>query len=170
MSFHSPPRLDPRRPTRSTARPGQRHSLTPATSASTTCASRRVHGSRARRRSRKMSESEIIPGTPVQFVHRTPVDMDGLIANVRWSSALGLPELRDFEYPREETLNIIANGPSARGAPLDGPTLAINGALKLFTDMGRAPTFWTACDPQPLVADFLRNPPEETVYLVASKC
>lgn len=72
-------------------------------------------------------------------------------------------------------LTVIANGPSARDFDLmhglDGPTLAINGALKLFTDKGLAPDYWVACDPQECVAEFLpENPPHNTTYLVASKC
>lgn len=80
---------------------------------------------------------------------------------------LGLPEADADPKP---TLRIVANGPSAREAPLDGPTLALNGALGLFTAQGLAPTYWAACDPQPLVADFLADAPDETIYLVASKC
>ncbi len=100
-----------------------------------------------------------------------PADGDTLRANVRHALGLGLPELRDFEYPRGESLNVVANGPSALQAPLVGPTVAVNGALKLFTDRGLAPTYWIACDPQELVVDFLGDdPPQETVYLVASKC
>jgi hypothetical protein len=71
-------------------------------------------------------------------------------------------------------LTVIANGPSALRvdlADIDGLTLALNGALKLFLDRGLAPTYWAACDPQALVADFIPdNPPKKTVYLVASKC
>jgi hypothetical protein len=116
-----------------------------------------------------MGES-FTPGAPVIFQQHAPAGADQLVRNVRHALSLGLPELRDFEYPREETLSIIANGPSAREAPLEGVTLALNGALRLFTDRGLAPTFWAACDPQPLVAEFLKDAPEDTVYLVASKC
>lgn len=111
-----------------------------------------------------MSGGEII------FDIKTPLDDGTLAEHVRHALTLKLPELRDFEYPFEGDLTVIANGPSGRKGPLDGKTLAINGALKLFTDRGLAPTYWIACDPQELVADFLDNAPDETTYLIASKC
>lgn len=110
------------------------------------------------------------PLTAVEFIVSTPVSDDGLIENVRHALGLQLAELRDFEYPWNGPLTVVASGPSARNAPLEGKTLALNGALRLFTDCGRAPTYWAACDPQELVADFLDAPPESTTYLVASKC
>ncbi len=106
----------------------------------------------------------------VEFEVLTPVSDDVLIANVHHALSLGLSELRDYEYPWNGALRVVANGPSARRAELDGKTLAINGALGLFTKSGRVPTYWIACDPQELVADFLDNPPMSTTYLIASKC
>ncbi len=100
----------------------------------------------------------------------TPLDGAALLDHVTRAAWLGLPELTDCLYPRRGTLRVITNGPSALRAPLDGPTLAINGALRLFTMQDRAPTYWAACDPQELVADFLEKPPADTHYLVASKC
>jgi hypothetical protein len=35
----------------------------------------------------------------IAFDVRVPVDDAGLVANVRHALSLGLPELRDFEYP-----------------------------------------------------------------------
>jgi hypothetical protein len=73
-------------------------------------------------------------------------------------------------------LTVIANGPSAKTVDLryltrETNTLAVNGSLKLFLDQGVSPTYWVACDPQELVADFLPdNPPEYTQYFIASKC
>lgn len=101
---------------------------------------------------------------------KLPADDETLAAHIRHALGLGLPELRDFEYPRSEELRVVANGPSAIRAPLDGVTVAVNGALRLFTVQRLAPTYWIACDPQELVADFLNEAPEETIYLVASKC
>ncbi len=105
---------------------------------------------------------------PVTFKAVVPVD---LRANVRHALSLGLPEL---EWPsrREGCVRIVANGPTAALAPRDRalPTLAVNGALASRVALGVPPTFWAACDPQALVTDFLLEPPEETVFLVASKC
>lgn len=99
----------------------------------------------------------------------TPGDGDMLRLHVQHALSLGLPELvsgPDAASP----IKIIANGPSALGADLGGDTLAVNGALGVFTRKGLAPTFWAACDPQELVADFLAEAPADTTYLVASKC
>lgn len=76
--------------------------------------------------------------------------------------------------PPRRRLAIIANGPSARDvdlAALTCPTLAVNGSINLFAAQGLAPTYWAACDPQAKVADLLPAwPPEDTIYLLASKC
>lgn len=109
------------------------------------------------------------PG-PIEFEIHLPVDDETIGRHIRSAIARGLPELREFEYPQDGPLKVIASGPSARLADLSGPTLAVNGALGLFTAQGQAPTYWAACDPQELVADFLAECPAETHYLVASKC
>lgn len=100
----------------------------------------------------------------VEFETKTPVTDEQVERNVAHALSLGLPEADAEPLP---LLRVIANGPSALQAPLDGPTLALNGALALFP---QGPTFWAACDPQPLVAEFLENPPTGTIYYVASKC
>lgn len=106
----------------------------------------------------------------IEFSAVTPCVQD-VPSHVAHALTLGLPEAD----VGGGALHLIANGPTARDydfgqAAVD--TLAINGALKLFTDRGLAPTYWCACDPQELVAlDFLSGDlPEETIYLVASKC
>ncbi len=100
--------------------------------------------------------------------------LDGAALREHTSVVLGhrLPELPEFTYPRSGTIRIVANGPSARSAPVEagGPTIAINGALDLFVRRDMAPTYWAACDPQELVVDFLADAPPHTEYLVASKC
>lgn len=105
----------------------------------------------------------------VSFDIQTPATDDTLGAHIAHALSLGLPECDDQPL---KTLTVIANGPSASLYDFDssGPTLALNGALKLFTDRGKAPTYWACCDPQALVADFLIDPPLSTIYLVASKC
>ena len=106
----------------------------------------------------------------VEFEVRVPCDEETLISHVKSSLARNLPELTDGEF-KDDVLHIIANGPSALEAPLDGHVLALNGALKLCLSKGITPTYWAACDPQELVAEFIpNNPPEETTYLVCSKC
>lgn len=103
----------------------------------------------------------------VDFDIYTPCDNETLARHIEHSLSLGLPEADAHPLP---LLKVIANGPSARKADLSGCTLAVNGALKLFTDQGLAPTMWAACDPQELVADFLKDAPKSTHYYLASKC
>lgn len=102
----------------------------------------------------------------IEFAVSTP-QLD-LRSNIDHALSLGLPEA-DTNNKR---LGLIANGPSADlfGFPAQGVTMAVNGALSLFTTKHKAPSYWIACDPQEHVADFLTDIPEETIYLVASKC
>jgi hypothetical protein len=109
-------------------------------------------------------------GGIVQFDIQTPLNDTALRAHVQAALARGLDEV-EIMPPRKERMTIVANGPSALTAPLlCSPTLAVNNALRLFVDRGLAPNFWIASDPQECVAEFLRDAPFETVYLVASKC
>jgi len=102
---------------------------------------------------------------PVEFAIQTP-DVD-TASHVASSLARGLPSADDLIV--KDHLSVVANGPTALqlNAP-PGPLLAVNGALRLFTGCG--PTYWAACDPQQLVVNFLDDPPENTKYLIASKC
>lgn len=106
-------------------------------------------------------------GRVIEFAIQTPLDGEKIARHIAHAKALGLPEADGRPL---RTLRVVAAGPSARDAPLDGPTLALNGALSTFTAKGLAPTWWAACDPQERVADFLSHTPESTTYLVASKC
>jgi hypothetical protein len=112
------------------------------------------------------------PGRVVEFEIRTPLDAATIRAHVVSALSRGLIEVEVAPpRPGDERFTIVANGPSALGAPLTGtPTLAINNALRLFVERGLAPDYWIASDPQACVADYLRGAPRETVYLVASKC
>lgn len=105
----------------------------------------------------------------VIFDIQTPANADEIGANIAHARSLGLP---DADADPIRTLHVVANGPSAKlfDVARNVDTLAVNGAIKLFTDAGGYPTYWACCDPQALVADFLINQPEETIYLVASKC
>lgn len=103
----------------------------------------------------------------IEFDVRVPYPDDVLASRVAENVARGLPEARP-EPDKPGVLNIIANGPSARDALNEipyGPTLALNNALKLGT-----PTFWAGCDPQPIMASFVKDAPKGVTYYVASKC
>jgi hypothetical protein len=105
----------------------------------------------------------------VGFDAKLPVDAETCRQQIAVNIARGLPDIL-----KQRGLTIIANGPSAIGIDLraiKGPTLAVNGAIKLFVEQGLAPTYWAVCDPQAKVADFQPDdPPFDTTYLVASKC
>lgn len=109
------------------------------------------------------------PGTSIQFEVRTPVPQAQMRKNLAWALRQGFMQAPEAPE-RSEVVNIIANGPSALDAPLDGLTVALNGAMGLFRARGRSPTWWAACDPQGLVAGFVKDAPLQTTYLVASKC
>lgn len=108
----------------------------------------------------------------VHFDIQTPGTSEEVCANVRHALSLDLPRAHHMGLQSPTPLIVVANGPSAKQAPLDAPgAIALNGALKMFTDQGCAPQFWAACDSQAIVADFIPdNPPDSTIYLVASKC
>lgn len=104
----------------------------------------------------------------IEFDLQTPLNIDIIAGHVAHALSLGLPNTQTRKH-----LAIVANGPTAKAAPFGNfgmPTLALNGGLRQFVERGLAPTYWAACDPQELVADFLKDAPEETIYLVASKC
>jgi hypothetical protein len=118
---------------------------------------------------------------PITFQEMLPCDSAQIARNVAHALSLGLP---DADEGRLDVLNIVASGPSAAFADFEAigsgftgpvlaaqPVLAVNGALKMLLDRGIAPHFWAACDPQPLVADFVPDiPPVSTTYLICAKC
>ena len=106
------------------------------------------------------------PNAPVAFDIVVPTTNQALNDNVRHALTLGLQEADDRNMP----LNIVANGPSARGLKFKGMTMALNGAHNLPAFKRKGPDMWAACDPQELVADFVKRPKKRTTYLVASKC
>lgn len=103
---------------------------------------------------------------PIEFDVHTPLTKLIIAGHIAHALSLGLPEADGDEL---STLNIIANGPSARGQTFVGPCMALNGAINLFPE-DDPPFMWACCDPQELVADFLKNPSPKTTYIVASKC
>lgn len=90
-------------------------------------------------------------------------------ANVAACLERELPEVQP-QAAQLAALTILANGPSARRASFKSPVMALNGALSLFVADGGHPTYWAACDPGEVVAEFLIGAPEKTTYFVASRC
>lgn len=118
-------------------------------------------------------EPDEMTGKVIEFELKTPGTDEEIKANVIYALSLGFPEV---DSDRKH-LTVIANGPSAREGirelglgHLKGDTIALNGALTLFTDQGGYPTYWMGADSQPLMAEFVKDPPEQTTYLVASHC
>lgn len=89
-------------------------------------------------------------------------------ANVAHALSLGLPDVVQGAA-KSGDFHIYANGPSAKVAALQWPCMALNGAIGLFRGQV-PPTYWAAVDPQPMVADFVRDAPPWTTYLVGSRC
>lgn len=107
----------------------------------------------------------------LKFKHVGPLEDVVLQGHIAHAVGLGLPSA----LPYVRRLNIVANGPSARGMDLRFPAhediMALNGALGLMRAQGLLPDLWAACDPQALVADFLGDDPSPYVrYLLATKC
>ena len=104
----------------------------------------------------------------IEFVTETGIPDEVVRSNVRHALSLGLPTVQKGAV-RPETLHMYANGPSAKGASLQWPCMALNGALGLFEEMG--PTYWAAMDAGEIVASFVSSQwSDYTSYLVASKC
>ncbi len=112
---------------------------------------------------------EITPGSVIEFDYILPVGDEILGQQVADNLKRDIPDA----VPRRK-LTIIADGPSANDVDIrkiDGPILAVNRAINLFTAKGTSPTYWAACDAQELVARFLpERPPQETIYYVSSNC
>jgi hypothetical protein len=105
----------------------------------------------------------------MDFTIQTPKSDQRVPANIAHALGLGLPEIDTSE----RSLHIVANGPTAREFfrhRFFGDTMALNGALGVFVDHGRAPTYWAGCDSQEELAGFLKEAPPTTTYLVASRC
>ncbi len=112
---------------------------------------------------------EFPAGAVVEFSYELPVDEETCRRQIEANLSKPFPDAIG-----RRKLNVIADGPSARNADfwkMDGPILALNGAINLFTGKGTWPTYWAGCDPQEVLAGMLpERPPQETIYYVASKC
>lgn len=105
----------------------------------------------------------------VAFEIVTPADHATLKDHVAATLSRQLPELQPLPA-RGGVIHLYANGPSALDAPINSPSMALNGALGVFKARGQEPDFWAACDPQALVSGFVNDAPKSTRYMVASKC
>jgi hypothetical protein len=111
---------------------------------------------------------------PSHVIVESPIGRDEIRAQLASCRALNLPQLRAHPTWPFGKITIVANGPSALEIPrhvLSRPeTIAINGAIRVFTGAGVAPKYWMSIDPRACVADFLRNAPASTTYCPATHC
>lgn len=69
---------------------------------------------------------------------------------------------------------VVASGPSVTDyvdllKAWDGEIWCINGALEWCRKRGIKPTGWLGIDPEPILADYLLDPPQDVTYYVASQ-
>lgn len=107
-----------------------------------------------------------VAGTQVILQADTGFGDDALQAHVASALARGLPPV-PVGLKAGWPVHIYANGPSVLDAPLLSPSLALNGAYKLFAE---GPDMWAAVDARACVADHVERPMRRTRHLVASKC
>ncbi|ESQ73480.1 hypothetical protein [Asticcacaulis sp. AC402] len=108
----------------------------------------------------------VAEGVVVAFETDTGFDDAQVQAHVVSALARGLP-LAPSGLNLARPVHVYANGPSVVNAPLRSPSLALNGAYRLFGD---GPDLWAAVDARACVADHVAEPKPRTRHLVASKC
>lgn len=107
--------------------------------------------------------------TELKIITDTGISDETIKKQVLMTMTRGLPELQPTGGDLGR-IDLYANGPSAMDYGIYHPAAALNGALSLFGSHP-GPEYWIACDPGPVVVDFLKWPlPRWTQYLVASKC
>ncbi|ESQ86584.1 hypothetical protein ABAC460_23000 [Asticcacaulis sp. AC460] len=107
-----------------------------------------------------------VAGTQVVLQADTGFGDDMLQAHVASALARGLPPV-PCGLKAGRPVHIYANGPSVLQAPLMSPSLALNGAYRLFAD---GPDLWAAVDARACVADHVAKPMGRTRHMLASKC
>lgn len=100
-------------------------------------------------------------------------DADKRNANVASALARGLPLIKKQDA-NDRSLAIVGGGPSViddldkiRGF---ADIWCVNGALDWLVENGIIPTGYVIIDPEPMMVQYLQNPPKETVYYVGSVC
>lgn len=94
-------------------------------------------------------------------------------ANVASSVARKLRTIRSQE-PNDRSLAIVGGGPSAidfldeiRGYD---DVWCVNGMLDWLIEQGIKPKGYVIIDPEPIMTQYLKNPPDDVVYYVGSVC
>lgn len=104
---------------------------------------------------------------------------DVMFNNVRYSITLGFPRLHEMDgfkvvKDRTKKIAIVGGGPSLTSnldALREFDTIIACGSVHDYLiKNGITPTYATACDPDPIMANYYRNSNISTTYLIATAC
>lgn len=105
----------------------------------------------------------------------TPIDE--ALANVRVNGKRGLPRFEDLPghlEPKSWPVALAGGGPSLRRhlhELKEFPTIVSCGSSHDYLiEQGIAPTFAVACDPDPIMAEYFKNPSQKTIYVLSTHC
>lgn len=113
----------------------------------------------------------------VNTVAATPAEQSR--KNIEINLARGFPRLHQMpEFQRIKGMNvpiaIVGGGPSLKRTigELEGfrHIIAAGSAHDYLRSQGVTPEYTVVCDPDPVMANYLRNPSSETKYLLSSHC
>lgn len=116
------------------------------------------------------------PGSAVNFTRATL--HKNIIANITRPGQKFVMPL-PLSTMREEPLIIVGGGPSVRhdldiireGKNVHGAKImAVNGSHDFLIGNGIVPDYHAMMDANPIVAEYVRNPRRDVIYLVASQC
>jgi Protein of unknown function DUF115 len=108
----------------------------------------------------------------------TPTDES--MANVRANMGRGQPWFHDVCLVKDsdripDRIALVGGGPSLKDSAfelIDFHTIMVCGSAHDWVQehCSRVPKYCAVCDPDPVMANYLRNPNKETTYLIASQC
>ena len=112
---------------------------------------------------------------------QTATHIDESMANVRLNIERPLPWLHNSMFVKEEDrkhrkrIAIVGGGPSIKDTVyelMDFQTVIACGSVHdwLQANSPRIPKFCAVCDPDPVMANYLRAPDHNTTYLISSHC
>jgi hypothetical protein len=116
----------------------------------------------------------------VNTVAATPAETSH--ENIRENLGRGLPRLHQLpEFKKvkgwDTPLAIVGGGPSLKGASVlaelrsfEGHMIACGSVHDYLRGCGFRPRYTAACDPDPIMANYLRNPWPGTLYLLSTHC
>jgi hypothetical protein len=100
--------------------------------------------------------------------------------NIRENLKRGLPRLHDLpEWKKvkgkDAAFAIVGGGPSLKRTldelrPFEGRMIVCGSAHDYLREQGFKPRYAAVCDPDPIMANYLRRPCPETTYLLSTHC